>query len=163
AAYLVISKVIFVAIWGIVGGLIFWRKSDERVAFFTSLTLVLFSMGFTEALVIPILPSTWLLPVQCIRFLSGTGLALFFYIFPDGRFVPRWMLWLLPLWVFYECTDTFFSLSPILSNSLGYTAPMYTCLFIALLVSLIAAQVYRYWRISKHIQRQQTKWVVFGT
>lgn len=163
AAYLVISKAIFVAIWCIVGALIFWRKSAERVAFFASLTLVLFSIGFAEDLVLPILPSAWWLPVQCIRFLSGTGLSFFFYIFPDGRFVPRWMLWLLPLWIFYECTDTFLSLSQNFSTSHGPYVILYTLLFFVLLASLIAAQIYRYRRVSNHTQRQQTKWVVFGT
>ncbi|MBO0781458.1 MAG: hypothetical protein J2P37_21775 [Ktedonobacteraceae bacterium] len=162
ATYLVVSKAIFVVIWCIVGGLIFWYTSGERVAFFASLTLVLFSIGFAEDLVLPILPSSWWLPVQCIRFLSGTGLAFFFYIFPDGRFVPRWMFWLLPLWIFYECTDTFFSSSQNLSDSQGPYVVLYTLLFFVLLASLVAAQIYRYRRVSNHTRRQQTKWVVSG-
>jgi hypothetical protein len=35
-------------------------------------------------------------------------------------------------------------------------------LFISLLVSLVNIQVYRYRRVSNPVQRQQTKWVVFG-
>jgi hypothetical protein len=35
-------------------------------------------------------------------------------------------------------------------------------LFLCLLVSVLSAQVYRYRRISSHVERQQTKWVIFG-
>ena len=35
-------------------------------------------------------------------------------------------------------------------------------LFLGLLVSLIVVQIYRYRRVSNSIERQQTKWVIFG-
>ena len=35
--------------------------------------------------------------------------------------------------------------------------------FLGLIGSGVAAQVYRYWRIASPVQRQQTKWVVFGS
>src|SRR5450759_844286 len=40
AAYLVIINVIFVVAWFVVGSLIFWRKSDDRIAFFASFALM---------------------------------------------------------------------------------------------------------------------------
>jgi hypothetical protein len=37
-----------------------------------------------------------------------------------------------------------------------------TLLFIGLASSLPALQIYRYWRVSTPLERQQTKWVVFA-
>ena len=36
-------------------------------------------------------------------------------------------------------------------------------LFVALLVSIVAGQIYRYRRVSTPMERQQTKWFVFGS
>jgi hypothetical protein len=102
AAYLVVISGIFVLAWFVVGGLIFWRKSDDRMAYFTSLILVIFSVSFAVGNMIEALPAGWWVPIQSVRFIGGMGLALFFYVFPDGRFVPRWTRWLLIGWVIHE-------------------------------------------------------------
>ena len=159
AAYLVTINVIFVLVWFAVGVLIFWRKSGERMAFVASLALVIFPIGFTNTIPIQALPPSWRLPVLCMQFLGGFSLSLFFYMFPDGRFVPRWTRWLLIAWAIEESSVTFFpavSINPLLDSLLS------DFLFLGLLVSILVVQVYRYRRVSNPVQRQQTKWVVFG-
>jgi hypothetical protein len=99
AAYLVVISAIFVMAWFVVGGLIFWRKSDDRMAFFASFALMIFSVTFAAGSMVGALPPEWWVPVQSVRFIGGMGLAVFFYVFPDGRFVPRWTRWLLIGWV----------------------------------------------------------------
>jgi hypothetical protein len=160
ATFLVVSNVIFVLVWFAVGVLIFWRKSDERLALLASLTLVMFPIGFTDTIRVAALPPTWQLPVQCMQFLGGMVLSLFLYVFPDGRFVPRWTPWLLIVWVIENSDVTFFAISPI-NPSVHSLIDGF--LFIGLLCSIVAVQVYRYRRVSTPVQRQQTKWVVFGT
>jgi hypothetical protein len=159
ATYITGCKVIFVAAWFALGGLIFWRKSDDRMAFFASFALIMFPIGFTNTIALEALPPTWLLPVECVQFLGGISLSVFFYVFPDGRFVPSWTRWLLIGWVIEESYVSFFALTPVnpfvRSLIVGF-------LFIVLLVSLVAVQFYRYRRVSNPVQRQQTKWVVFG-
>jgi hypothetical protein len=72
-------------------------------------------------------------------------------VFPRGRFVPRW-LWL-PLLVAMGLVFTIGSNLP----------PTFSLvLILSTLLTLIASQTYRYRRISTPIQRQQTKWAVFG-
>ncbi|HEY6407601.1 MAG TPA: ATP-binding protein, partial [Ktedonobacteraceae bacterium] len=157
-AYLVGVKVVFVCVWLTVGVIIFWRKSDDRMALFASFALVMFSVGFghwTEA----VLP-TWWLPLQCVGFLSGLSIGLCWYIFPDGRFVPRWTLWpLIIATLIHEVSSHFLAgplaAFPLLSSLDGF-------LFFGLLISKVAVQVYRYRRVSNAVQRQQTKWAVFG-
>jgi len=161
AGYFVVINAIFVLAWFVVGGLIFWRKSDDRMAYFASLALVIFSVNFAVGNMVVALPASWWVPVQSVRFIGGMGLSIFFYVFPDGRFVPRWTRWLLIGWVIHELFgDTLFinaSFNPFL-----YFPWIDAILFISLLVSLVVVQVYRYRRVSNMIQRQQTKWVVFG-
>lgn len=98
-------------------------------------------------------PFFWF-PVHLFDYLGQVAFCVFFYIFPSGRFVPRWTrllaLAVALLWV----PNIFFRGSPL--NVLG--GPV----FAGLLVSLVAAQVYRYRWASSPSQRQQTKWVVFG-
>jgi len=158
AAFLVGVKVVFVCVWLAVGAFIFWRKSDDRMALFASFTLVMFSVGFgywTEAA----LP-TWWLPLQCVGFLSGLSLSLCVYVFPDGRFVPRWTRWPLIIGTLIHEVSSHFPAGPLAAFPLLSSLDGY--LFIGLLVSKVVVQVYRYRRISTVAQRQQTKWAVFG-
>ena len=161
ATYFVVTNIIFVVAWLVVGGLIFWRKSDDRMAYFASLALVIFSVSFAVGNMVVALPASWWVPVQSVRLVGGLGLSVFFYVFPDGRFVPRWTRWLLVGWVIHELFgDTLFINASF--NPLVYFPWIDVPLFIGLLVSLVVVQVYRYRRVSNTLQRQQTKWVVYG-
>ena len=85
---------------------------------------------------------------------------LFFYLFPDGRFVPRWTRWcVLPI-LAYAVPTALFPNSP--ASPENWPALPYALLLAGLLLSGVFAQVHRYRRVSSQRQRQQTKWVVFG-
>jgi len=141
-------------------GVIFWRKSDDWMALLMALGLVL---GGT----IPVLltvgtgHSTWQVPILLV---SEMGFLVFFFaftLFPDGRLVLRWTRWLL---VAFSIDSVVFV---VFTNPLTTTAPPWIVvpldlLFFALYAGLIIAQMYRYRYVSTLVQRQQTKWVVFG-
>ncbi|MFI5278541.1 MAG: hypothetical protein ACHQ1E_14805, partial [Ktedonobacterales bacterium] len=78
---------------------------------------------------------------------------LFFLLFPSGRFAPRWTRWVAALAGVYWLATIFDPTIP--------TGPWgnLTLLFI---VAAVVAQVYRYLRISTPVEREATKWVVFG-
>src|ERR671929_173037 len=86
-------------------------------------------------------------------YVGQVAYTIFFYVFPDGRFVPRWARWLVLVWAVLLVPDVFFPRSPL--NLLD--GP----LFFGLIGGAVLAQVYRYWRVSTPVHRQQTKWVVF--
>jgi hypothetical protein len=161
---------------------IFWRKSDERMTLLVSLLLMLGGPPTTSAVTLSLFMSQqeWRLPVS---FVFGLTLSLFlimFYLFPDGRVVPHqaWplvvvgsILILGSMGLFLDAVASFFSRGgwnkidfyTLFSNPL--------VLWLILLVDVpfyvgisfgMAAQVYRYVRLSNAVQRQQTKWVVFG-
>lgn len=139
-----------------IGAVIAWRRPRDGMALFVALFLVLF--GLTTASDVQTQVET-LPPMlggldRLLRFLSFVLLPLFFYLFPDGRFVPRWTRWLALLWIAWRVLLMVFPAGPF-----GVLMPV---LWPTFLLSWIGAQVYRYRRVSGQTQRQQTKWVVLG-
>lgn len=147
-------NVIILLVYVLVGVVLFWRKSDDRVALLASLSLVLFPVAFSTQIV-GTLPPAWTLPVEVVAFLGNTCIGLFFYVFPSGRFVPRWTRWLLLVWIAYWAISNFFPNAPLPNLFFAFALP-------SLVIILIALQVYRYRRVSTPLQRQQTRWVISG-
>jgi signal transduction histidine kinase len=162
ASYFVAMDAIFAAVWFAVAALIFWRRSDDRMGLFASLALLTFgtvTYTFTlEALTIRY--PAWDVPVSSLHFLGSATFGLFLYLFPDGRFVPRWTRWVALAWIIWQLPPYFFPdwrLDPaawyLWAQAFVWPAALGTALY---------AQAYRYWRVSSATQRQQIKLVVFG-
>jgi hypothetical protein len=128
---------------------IFWRKSDDWMALLVALAVVasvtlnenVFGMDMTSAW-------GWLAMVLLV---FGNGVYLLVLSLSDGRFVTRWARWLLLCWlvavpVYFIFMYSFF----------------YPLVWLAALVLLGIAQVYRYRTAASPLQRQQTKWLFFG-
>jgi hypothetical protein len=77
-----------------------------------------------------------------VSFLGYTSLMAFIFLFPDGRFVPRWA-----------------ALGPVAFLVLWFVAPELVLLLFPL---GFASLFYRYLRVATPLQRQQMKWVVWG-
>jgi hypothetical protein len=155
-----LSIVSVLGFWAI-GAILFWKSSGHRVALYASVALVTFGTVQADTL-------HWLakaspgfdLPVALMYFVGETSFFVLFCVFPDGRFVPRWTRWVAIAGITYWLLDSFFPDSPLSPGnwSLVIDAP----LFLGLIGSLVVAQIYRYRRVSGPVERQQTKWVVFG-
>ena len=157
AAYTVAVPVGTMMVFTTIAAVIFWRRSEERMALFSAFMLVVFGgaalTSDVPAAVAGAYPSLWF-PVHLFDYLGQVAFGVFFYVFPSGRFVPRWTRWLAVAVALLYVPDIFFR-----GSSLDiFGGP----LFVGFLVSLVAAQVYRYRWVSSPPQRQQTKWVVFG-
>jgi len=137
------------------GVLIFWRRSDDRMALITSLALVTFGNAFAPNPVTALPPLLHVLSLW-MAFLGNICTGLFFSLFPSGRFTPRWVAFLAPIWIAQ------WGFTNLVLASFFQPAGLATALFFSLLVSVVVGQVYRYLRVSTPVQRQQTKWVVFG-
>jgi len=159
AAYQVILDTVSVLVCCVLGALIFWRKSSDRMALFCAFMLVLFGgAGFTSILqdtLAPLSPA-WFALIGTLDLLGQSSFMIFFLLFPSGRFVPRWSRWVALCVVLYWIYTIF------LSNSLYSPSSWSNLVFFALLLCIVGAQVYRYRRVSTSRERQQTKWVVFG-
>jgi uncharacterized membrane protein len=144
------------------GALIFWRRSDDRMALFCSLMLILFggvaasplNDAISGTIPAPVGSSPILVAlVHGLVVLGETAFIMFFYLFPSGRFVPRWTRWL-PWLVLAYWT------AALISPSL--TSGNFSILVPAFIATGAGVQIYRYRRVSTSVEREQTKWVVFG-
>jgi hypothetical protein len=87
--------------------------------------------------------------------LQNILLLLFVGLFPGGRFVPRWMRW----YVLEMLAITLVPKQLISTEPYGFLILIYWLSFLILAPS---SQIYRYFKASSPVERQQTKWVVFG-
>jgi hypothetical protein len=157
ALFTTVLTIIFEIGYVATGALIFWRKSDERSALVASFYLVTFGAAFQGSnLLLTIGPTLRILTLG-LAFVGNVCTGFFFYLFPTGRFAQRWTCWLLVVWIAYW-GYTNLLLGSILTGS-GLIDQL---IFFGFLASVVAIQVYRYRRVSTSLQRQQTKWVVYG-
>ena len=156
-------NLLFALVYFAVAALIFWRKSDDWMALLAAFSLVAFGASFTSipwtlATVHPV----WWLPTTLAseNVLGFPSLIVFFFLFPTGRFVPRWTSWVAVGYVALSVPSSFFPSSPF--SVLNWPVLLRILVLLVVYGSLVFAQVYRYRRVSTLIERQQTKWIVFG-
>jgi hypothetical protein len=168
ATYLIILDTATLAVFGFVSLLIFKRRSDEPIAMVASSMLFFTAMLYTA-------PGY---EARAPMFMVASGAALgqtlqvaFLLMFPDGRFWPRWSWILLPplfLWRFLMWSFVYLP-HPVGVMRRGETyfdsPPNSVDLWLMMLIYGfgIWAQIQRYRHLSSNIQRQQTKWLVWGT
>ncbi len=158
AWYTTIVFAVFGFVFFAVGALIFWRRSDDWMALFVSLFLVMLGAG-----ALSVIPSIVMIQPQLgwlgnLIFVLGFGsFPVLLVLFPDGRFVPRWGWLVLIPWL-VNVVNLLANPTPRVGIQSGPPSPI----FLGTLVAGVGAQVYRYRRVSTPLQRQQTKWAVLG-
>src|ERR671921_607212 len=158
----VIVDKVFQLVWFAVGALIFWRRSDDRMALLVSAFLVSFgpvAVDPTSAYTLISSQPAWWLPVWSVDIVGIVSPALFFFLFPSGRFVPHWTRWLAVALIINDVPDFLF---PQLYSRLPSLETVSYLVFLGGVVSMVWSQIYRFRRDSSPTQRQQSKWVVFG-
>jgi hypothetical protein len=149
-------------VWLAVGALIFLRRSDDRMALLVSLFLATFGpimIDSTDADTLLAAQPAWWLPVRGVQIVGSVCATLFFFLFPGGRFVPHWTLWLAVAFSAFDVSRTLFPDLYSRSPALEWISYM---VFLGTVVIVTWSLVYRYRRVSSAEQRRQTKWVVFG-
>jgi hypothetical protein len=162
ASYLLPISVASAVVWVVVGMAIFWRRSDNWIALFSSLCLITFgTFGLNEdALALGNqYPAFWL-PVRLSALFGTVAMYAFVLTFPNGRFVPRWTCWAV---ILFAVHDVFFYLFPGSVFDIATSNPPLDFAVLAISACIaIGSQLYRYRHVSTPAERQQTKWVVFG-
>src|SRR4028119_1537177 len=192
AAYLLALPLALATACFVMAAVVFWRRSDEPMPLFVAMLLVLLGATFSGSTrALGNVDPMWERVDGILNALSLAFIILFFFLFPNGRFVPRWTRWLAILII--ACTapsallparhqrpanlprappspalallpspppSAFFPASPLAPEN--WPDLPYTVLLASWLLVGVFAQVLRYRRVSNRIERQQTKWVVFG-
>lgn len=159
AAYFVAVEVAFTLTSFAVGAVILWRRPDDRVALLASLMLLTFGAAFFVPYPVLDLSPIWKLLAATVSFIGSALLVLFLYVFPDGRFAPRWTRWFAALWIVGFVPINFSYDSAVFLFDYTLVTTFYAVGFFGVTAY---AQVYRYRRVSDPAQRRQTRWVVFG-
>jgi hypothetical protein len=158
-AFLIAIDVVFVLVFSAVGLAIALRRSDDWFTLAVSLGLILY--GITTTVAVNSLwrgQTAWSAIANALEVASTASVPILCYLFPDGRFVPRWTRWLALFWAAWALGA---ALAPAL-NPYNWS-PLYLLLFFLLgLATGLGAQIQRYRRVCTPPQRQQTKWVVYG-
>ncbi len=170
ALFLLGLKYLAAAVFIVVALYIFWSKSDDWMAILVSIMLLVVPhtfnlVGYTD--------NWYLYPSPLDKFLyaldaffNSIGFAflfLVFFLFPDGRFVPRWTRWfallsfllVMTLWV-----NQIFRPQSVWDDNLTWATAILT--FLGLLLLVTWSQIYRYRKISTPAQRAQTRLVVLS-
>ena len=151
----------------LIAAIIAWRRSDDWMGLLVSFSLI--GLGPYVLAGVNLTMSTrpgW--NVLAIVLLTASTLAFIslFYLFPNGRSVPRWTRWLLLgfaiVWVTSGIMDAAQILTGFGAPPQAQSAPSGIGLIFVLFFIGLGSQVYRYRRVSNAVQRQQTKWVIFG-
>jgi len=158
--YLLVTELIVVAISVSAAVFLVWRKSDDWLALLAALVFIAVIVGAASPGIRGDLYGRpdWRLPLDAWNALCILAAAIFLYVFPDGRFVPRWTIAcaiLLSVWnglAFFVPNLYFWNMPPV----------VFVMIFLVISSTGVIAQIYRYLRVSTPTERQQTKWVVFG-
>lgn len=140
---------------------LFWRRSNDQMALFVSLFIVVYTVGSVNNRASGGAPSGVTVHTSALQAaLAAAQSALLFalttgvsVLFPTGRFVSRWSWVLLvgaSLW------GALIAVAPLLGGGLlflGYPILVGAC---------VASIVYRYRRVSTPVERLQTRWIVAG-
>jgi hypothetical protein len=144
----------------VVGYILFSRRSNDRLVWLGAFMLPSFGLSVIATAIDGMTGfSSWIGPAaRTILMIGQLTFLVFFYVFPDGRFVPRWTFLIAAYWGL-----AFLLFVPL--EPLGYdpfATELGSILFILTLVGILAVQIYRYRRVSSAVEKQQTKWVVIG-
>jgi len=148
-------------VWFAVGGILFWRKSDDWMVLLVALMLI--SVGadnITNTLLYS--SSLWRIPEHGLYLIVSLTILSTVALFPNGRFVPRWSLWVTLVYPTYILCYLLFLRPLRMPGWALYYSPINAAAWFGSWTILTLAQLYRYFRVSNAVERQQTKWVALG-
>jgi len=140
---------------------IFRLRSNDCMAIFVSTMLFTVGTAITTHIsgLIPVSP-IFRLPADILSFLGVVSAIIFPFVFPDGRFVPKWTRYLALVWAVWISVWFLFPTATVVPTQWPATLELVFYLF--WLVIVLSAPIYRYTRVSSPLLRRQTKWVVRG-
>ena len=138
---------------------IFIRRSDDWFAMFVSLILMVLPTATTSTwFSLRQMQPQWLIPITLILSFDGLAILLFLYLFPNGRWAPRWIWKLMPIGIVWVLLQQL----PPPFEPWSWPYGLATVFDVSIYGTGLVAQVYRYRHVSSPQERLQTRWVVFG-
>src|SRR5262249_16990726 len=149
-----VLRVIFFSVFGGVSLLLFWKRAKDPIAYLVSVMLM--GTGYLYSADVPHAYSLWIAAVF-LNALAETAQVLFFFSFPNGRYIPAWSRHIaipLLLFRFVIWANIFLTNGSQGAIEVGATA--------LLGIIGIGTQIYRYRVLATPTQRQQVKALLIG-
>ena len=162
AGFFTAAEVLFL-IWVALGVIIFLRRSNDWIGLLVSMALIAMGInGLSDNVNLLSKATPEFAPLYNTLSAVGASLViLLVFLFPDGRFVPRWTRYIaIPLVALALADPLLAFVLPPLENAPG-TLAVIAALLAGIAIGAIA-QIQRYRNHSNLEQRQQSKWVIFG-
>ncbi len=106
--------------------------------------------------------SIWRIPENGAQLIVGLTILFTLALFPNGRFVPRWAVWITLINPAYNVIYLVFLRPLRIPGWALFNNPLNAFTWFGCWILLTLAQLYRYFRVSNTLERQQTKWVAFS-
>jgi len=141
--------------------LLFWHRSDEWFPLLVAFLLITFGTGGPIIVTLQEVNPAWSPLTGLIDIVSWGLLGFFLALFPDGRFVPRWSGWYSIVFALYGLLWDI-PMLPTEFHPSNWSLPLFISLQLGPTALFLGFQIYRYRYVSGSVQRQQTKWLLFG-
>ena len=155
------STILNPLIYFALSGLILWRQGRTRVGMAISLALIIIPIatygGSTDwATNYP----DWVVPGIILGIFGTITQLVFFYLIPNGKFSPQWA------YIPFAITNVLLIILTLQANGVMALSNNVESLVGTTTVGLVILaggfHIYRYRRESTPLERQQTKWMLFG-
>ncbi len=93
-------------------------------------------------------------PAELVQGIAWIALFPMAYVFPDGRFVPRWTRWFAAGWAIW--------LTVVVATDSTGEGPLGTATLLLLFASCVVAPLYRYLRVAGPLERLQMRWLMLA-
>ncbi|HKY55606.1 MAG TPA: GAF domain-containing sensor histidine kinase [Anaerolineales bacterium] len=154
--------ILLAAVFTVCAIVIFIRKPNDSFTIFVTVMLVTFGVATISGGIRGIgetNPAIHLL-TETIAFIGNCSIIAFLFVFPNGKFSPGWTYIILTGWILFQLPRYYLPDSPL---NLAVSSPaLYNLLFPLGILVGIASQIHRYVNVSSAIEKQQTKWVIYG-
>lgn len=138
------------------------NRSDDWFAIFTSLFLIVFGARITNlANNIAVTPG-YETQGGLILAMGDIGIVLFSMLFPNGKFAPKWMKFLVPFLILTMLGIYLFPNMPFYWDKMSANG-YYFLITISWYSIGLGSGMYRYYRSSTLAQKQQIRWIFIGT
>lgn len=133
------------------------RRTTGWFGLYVALLFALFGTGTSYMFdVLMVVHPEWHTLLRVMGWVVWGAFLPFGYVFPDGRFVPRWTRWLVLGWA----TSLLISFMQT-----THDGPPSAWMATAVLITIggaVGSQIYRYQRRADPVQRQQSKWILWA-
>lgn len=159
----VLASIGVVALCLALAALLFWRRRTDTMALVTSFFLLAYGIAWggamENALGAPQSEPGRMLANSIGSAMTFIPMLLLLFLFPSGKFVPRWTRWVLSASLL--CVPFLVLVPPVNVSSSLFASVLDFTILVFVVVGLYA-QVHRFRRVSSALERQQTKAFVFG-